>query len=1428
MKLIEGGLLAAVRRRFEARQAPPFRRTILFEALEQRLLLSADGATPLAVDAIAVARQGEDPLQALLAEASAAPVQFDGIVDAVADAAIDLAGAAAPSAAADASAGTWIIDLDAGARALRAGDGDNVWRITGPDEGTLNDIPFADIGVLLGGAGNEDLFYFEPGGTLSGYLDGGPGGFDTLVIDGGSYADTRYEATGPDSGFIHLDGNLIRYLGLEPVANTGSSVSAVYGATGGADVVAIGAGALAGQILIDSVNGTFEDTTIAEPSQRLRLDAGAGDDVIQFNLESFAAQIVIDGGAGTDTLDLSGRATPAAVLRFSDGTAAVVDGARFVRVLGVENFSGAVVLTEQGVPQWLEQGPGVIHNGQPRGIANQPVAGAVQAIAVHPFDPNVIYVGTAAGGIWRSGDRSVLFETADFALDLDDQGILDEYALFLRRHPDLEVRVVGHTDDVGSSASNLTLSQQRANSVRDHLIAQGVDGARISVSFSGENDPVATNATESGRALNRRVELLTGFWEPLTDQFPSLAIGDITLSAFDEGGLEVTAATPLGQLVLFAGTGKFSNSGDGGSNIGVLKSTDGGATWALVGAPEIAGLPVTSVEPGASSTVLVSALDKAEIRLQANGRASFTRDGTLVTDVVRDGGVLRSADEGLTWTNLSEAGGTGLPEGGASDLVPDPSDPDRFYAAVLGQGVFRSEDEGASWIDATGNLPFVSDASRIVLSVSGAEDGGTGNHPIYAATIHRRAAILGAEAGSPNANQAGQNLIRVDRPDIYERGDGILIANVDVSGAGDFDIGEWEQLTVQAINRATGVLTLSGNLANAHAAGRLVVAAANIERVSGIFRSGDLGATWTKMGFAGDVDGTLNPGNQAGKNFALLADRDNANIVYASGDRQPGPAAGGNPGSGNPNAAGAINFTGRIFRGTFAPGGSTWTPVTDTNAGNTAPHADSRELVFDAAGNVLEGDDGGIYRLRSPSTAERVWESKIGTLRATEVRSLAYDPVNNIIGTGNQDTGSSIQPAGLADPVDTDGDGVPDDQAARFVWLQTQDTFNGGAGTSRFTGDGNTQALIATTAVNDQRDNDSDGQVDEADESAFGARVIRFSMGNTWTTFIREEFDATGARVTPLPTLQGGVFTNSFGGPMRDTGNGVTFDQQVGLRAIPTDPVFSGLTNTDRRAGFTTLPVAVNAADSLFMMTGLNSLYESSDRLETVTEVQPKPGVANISAIAYGGMNRMSGSPLLGFADANPDTITRSAGSWVEEGFLSGQRITVSGAGANDGSYAIANVTATELRLSNSANLTAAANVAGASVTAPNVGVTMLARFNQVFVRTGDVFDNAFVAHTVDGATQIRDLVFDLDDWRTAYAVDRDHVFRSTDGGAHWEVISAKLAAPNLQTLEMVRTESGVKALLVGTELGVFRTLDPLPEAIWTEFGRGLPNALAR
>ena len=72
--------------------------------------------------------------------------------------------------------------------------------------------------------------------------------------------------------------------------------------------------------------------------------------------------------------------------------------------------------------------------------------------------------------------------------------------------PDIKVWVTGHTDSVGDREYNIRLSQQRADVVIEYLVGKGMDRARLTAIGFGYSQPVADNATEEGRAKNRRIE----------------------------------------------------------------------------------------------------------------------------------------------------------------------------------------------------------------------------------------------------------------------------------------------------------------------------------------------------------------------------------------------------------------------------------------------------------------------------------------------------------------------------------------------------------------------------------------------------------------------------------------------------------------------------------------------------------------------------------------------------------------------------------------------------------------------------------------------------------------------------------------------------------------------------------------------------------
>ncbi len=102
----------------------------------------------------------------------------------------------------------------------------------------------------------------------------------------------------------------------------------------------------------------------------------------------------------------------------------------------------------------------------------------------------------------------VNFATGSAQLTSGASDILDEAANVLRANPGVSVTVEGHTDSQGSSSSNLTLSQRRAEAVVNYLVDRGIKRSRLTALGRGESSPVAPNDTANGRWKNRRVELV--------------------------------------------------------------------------------------------------------------------------------------------------------------------------------------------------------------------------------------------------------------------------------------------------------------------------------------------------------------------------------------------------------------------------------------------------------------------------------------------------------------------------------------------------------------------------------------------------------------------------------------------------------------------------------------------------------------------------------------------------------------------------------------------------------------------------------------------------------------------------------------------------------------------------------------------------------
>ncbi len=103
---------------------------------------------------------------------------------------------------------------------------------------------------------------------------------------------------------------------------------------------------------------------------------------------------------------------------------------------------------------------------------------------------------------------NVQFKTGTTELSAKSRNILNNVAMILKQNKHLNFEVAGHTDNTGNYKSNVSLSEKRAQTVRQYLIGQGVASSRLSAHGYGPDKPVASNETRDGRSKNRRVELV--------------------------------------------------------------------------------------------------------------------------------------------------------------------------------------------------------------------------------------------------------------------------------------------------------------------------------------------------------------------------------------------------------------------------------------------------------------------------------------------------------------------------------------------------------------------------------------------------------------------------------------------------------------------------------------------------------------------------------------------------------------------------------------------------------------------------------------------------------------------------------------------------------------------------------------------------------
>ncbi|HMP07119.1 MAG TPA: Ig-like domain-containing protein, partial [Lacipirellulaceae bacterium] len=275
---------------------------------------------------------------------------------------------------------------------------------------------------------------------------------------------------------------------------------------------------------------------------------------------------------------------------------------------------------------WTAMGPAPIAAGQTPG--NQPVSGRVTAIAADPFDPNVIFVGTAGGGVWRT-----------------------------------------------------------------------------------------TNAGATWQALTDIVPTPT----------PSLSIGSVAVARSNTN-------------IIYAGTGEASNTDVAGYGRGILKSTDRGLTWQMLGTSVFDRKAISSiqVDPTNPNNVYVAVAE--------SGLNSLTGGN----------GIWRSTDGGLNWTNTTASAIAGSAAQSFSDLAMDPTNPQILYAAIgtssgsALNGVYRTTNGGNTWTLVGPTLPSGASVGRVKIALA-AND----TQRLFVSFSSTAGATFGSLAGFYRTDNAG-------------------------------------------------------------------------------------------------------------------------------------------------------------------------------------------------------------------------------------------------------------------------------------------------------------------------------------------------------------------------------------------------------------------------------------------------------------------------------------------------------------------------------------------------------------------------------------------------------------------------------------------------------------------------------------------------
>ena len=350
--------------------------------------------------------------------------------------------------------------------------------------GNVSGLTFSGFENLTGAADNEDVFTLADGGGLSGAVDGGAGGFDSLVLAGGPYNTVDYQATDAHSGTIVVDGAIIAYAGLEPLTQTGTAANVVLSGSALLDVLTLGSDPTNdGNLLF--AGPTIEIVSFPHPTESLTIRLGAGDDILTI-LDfdgGLGALLNVQGEDGYDSLLVFGTISTRAAAGGGAGDVDVVvenialrPGAEILAdASGSIDGNVSLVAAATGLPTGLLPGAVAVLDVDDATIRGGNVTlSASAAIAVDAASPGIAAVGAISAAIVTIGGPSQISASGD--IDVSATSDLQTTAL-----------ATAATGGVGLAASATSI-------VGSAAIARVVDDANLVA--VGSVSIAATNSTD--------------------------------------------------------------------------------------------------------------------------------------------------------------------------------------------------------------------------------------------------------------------------------------------------------------------------------------------------------------------------------------------------------------------------------------------------------------------------------------------------------------------------------------------------------------------------------------------------------------------------------------------------------------------------------------------------------------------------------------------------------------------------------------------------------------------------------------------------------------------------------------------------------------------------------------------------------------------